>query len=920
MMEDSCNLLKSALIALNGGTLSPPFESFNDVNSWLNDFRQTHEAWMVCMRVCNECESPVIQYSCVSLLVRKVQHDWALLQNPKEKETYRNIFLQMYAAQLSSDSMDTLLIRQIVLLLVLSIDTLDEMNLLLQGACASLGEELQHPTIVYASIEMLLTLAVEFRDGSRRAHAGLLPALKEKSSFVMALLEERMVVSQSHDDASRLCSVAKAWIELPSIAGGYNETDIVSFSEQYPRAFNFLVTGCFANSLESGRDSILLLLKGTSIDDDYVPQAFLRIFHKIASILIGCRDSICGVNRMTDSQALVVALVGSALADCWPDGIARSMGPECVDLAKVMVECIKRSEECVVEASLEYFFAMNLTDIKDRIEELQRPFMTHLVQTLAERLMYPSQDDCDIIEYEDRCGRLRKDLVPELLQELFPALNTWYVEYAVQGMKVNIWQQVEISMYLLQSVDLQIRTQVLAHAESGPAKSMNMMLCDGFQTVSHWLTSLVTQDRGDQVAIVGSQFCQTITSFSIWFSKVHESPLRDVLATLMTIISLPEQGLGSDCTHIACAAVRSLSIRAGERLVQEHEITYPLLESIKAAAAHHVPGEEDLVEAAVRISSRVENNNASRDWLVQILRPYAETLNQLSSMDIDEEHTRLAIQSLAVISRAFKSLVFPSKYLDEEHGVATFLFQSLQQSLQIMVSSIWCTHPEILDGVIQICKEAVGVGGQPMLEGVVAVLLQIFRCGRAPSAALFDLLSEMIEVHYSDDESMNGIMAISKAAFDNSFSILHNGGISSEPTMVAGILNTGYSSLVYAPSKILETGSFPVCIDLGIAALACRESPEVIVHALELLAYLPSAIMDESLPQNARRTLERSILDKGEHMMEALLFSLCETCPRSKITAVSQLIKSLLTQEPFMEPSKQWLYSALQSNLSLIHI
>lgn len=915
-MDDSSNLLKHALIALHlGGTPGPPFRSFNAVNAWLNDFRQTHEAWMACICVYNECESPVLRYSCASLLVRKVEQEWTGLQNPEERERYRKFFLQIYAASTASDTMDTLLIRQIVLLLVLSIDTMQEMMSLLQSACASLGE-LQHPAVVYASMEILMTLAVEFREESRRSHAVLLPALKEKSSYVMGLLEERMIASQHQDDASRLCSVAKAWIELPSIPGGYNETDIVSFSAQHRVAFDFLLKCCFTHSLESGRDCILTLLKGTSIDEDCVPQEFLVIFHRIASIIIEYRTLIPSGNEVSDCQALVIAHVGSALADCWPDGVAKSMGPGCVDLAKVMIECMKRPEESVIEASLEYFFAMNLTDVTDRMEDLQLPLMTHLVQTIATRLMYPTQDECDAIEYEeDHCVRLRKDLVPELLQELFPALTTWYVEYAVQGMKTNIWQHVEISMYLLQAVDLQIRTQILGNVGSESATSINMMLCDGFQSVSHWMAIAVNQEPGDQVSIVVSQYCRTVQSFSIWFGKVSETPLGDVLTTLITVISFPGEGLYQHCKRAACSAIKALSIRAGERFGKEHNMIHPLLESLKAALALHIPGEDELVEAAVRLSSRLESD-AFRNWLVQILRPYAETLTYITSIDtstVQEEYATMATHSLGIISGAFRCLLSPSKSHHKEHSIATFLFQNLQETLQNLVVSIWSMDLAILDGVILVCKEAISVGGREILQGVVAVLLHMLRCGRSSSASLFDLLSEMIEVHYNDDESMDGIMAISKAAFDHSLSILHGTGILSQTTMVASILNMGYSSLVYAPTKTLETGSFPVCIDLGIAALACRESPEVIVQALELLAYLPCATTDASLPENARQSLEAIILEKGDFMIEALVYSLCETCPRPKVNAVSQLIKSLLTQEPFINASNRWFHNALHS-------
>lgn len=908
---DSSSLLKSALGALNGGIPGPPFGSFDAVNSWLNEFRQTHDAWMACIRVYKESESLSIKTSCASLLVRKVQHDWTGLQSLDEKATYRNVFLQMYAAEISSNTTDILLIRQLVLLLVLSVDTSQEMMHLLQGASASLGEQ-QVPMAVYASMEMLLTLAVELREGTRRAHAALLPALREKSPQILGLLEEEMVRQNHHADPSRLCCVIRAWIELPSIPGGYSESDIVHFSDQHPRMFEFLLECCFDRGLEAARDSVLVLLKGTSVDEDSVPDDFLKMFQHMSSIIIRYRDSILSENGVTDAQALVIAHVGSALADCWPDGIAKSMGPQCVDFATVMVGCMKRRDAHVVEAALEYFFAMNLIDLKNRAEELQFPLIIHLVQTLRERLMYPSQGDVGYLQDDDQHTRLRNDLIPELLQELFPALALWYVEFAVTGLKMDAWQHIEISLYLLQSVDLQIRTQVLGDPGSGHAASINAMLSDGFRTVSYWMTTLVKREDNSPTSIVVSQFCRTIHSFAIWFGKNNDAPLEEVFSTLMTINSLPVSGLDPECKQMTCQAVKSLSIRAGDRIRRDEGLIVSLLGSLKVVLALRVPGEGDLVEAAIRLASRLEPE-IFKDWLVQILRPYAETLVQLCSVEsfrISEDGATVAIENLVIMSRGFRCLLSPIKSNDE-HTVATFLFQNLHQTLECMVLSHWGTYPEILDGIIGVCKEAVTVGGRAILEGVFAVLSETFKSGIPPSASLFDLLSEMIEVHYSDQESMNGILLISEAAFEHSFSILHNTGVSSQPTMVAGLLGLGYSSLVYVPSRLLE--SFPTCIDLGIAALACRESPELIVHALEFLAYVPCATTDETVTDEIRRRIELTIIEKGEHLMEALLYALCETCPRSNINSVSNLIKSLMTHEPFIEPSKQWLYGALRS-------
>lgn len=69
--------LRDALYALHSGDGSLQKQS----NSWLTEFVKSRDAWPVCLDLYNQMDGDsMIQFSCLSMLLRKVRSEWPSLE------------------------------------------------------------------------------------------------------------------------------------------------------------------------------------------------------------------------------------------------------------------------------------------------------------------------------------------------------------------------------------------------------------------------------------------------------------------------------------------------------------------------------------------------------------------------------------------------------------------------------------------------------------------------------------------------------------------------------------------------------------------------------------------------------------------------------------------------------------------------
>ena len=103
-------------------------------------------------------------------------------------------------------------------------------------------------------------------------------------------------------------------------------------------------------------------------------------------------------------------------------------------------------------------------------------------------------------------------------------------------------------------------------------------------------------------------------------------------------------------------------------------------------------------------------------------------------------------------------------------------------------------------------------------------------------------------------------------------------------------------------------------IDLAVAALSCRE-PEIVAGALQLLQYVPTAATsDDLLDPSLAAVLLTNFSERGNSIVEGLLFSLFDTCPRQKMRTVANFLRTILISSHFVANSQHWLSLSLQSN------
>lgn len=909
-MDGLSSQLQAALYGLHSHETSAQAKS----NAWLNEFSQSDESWNACIRLYENDSTPFIRSMCVSLLSRKVRMDWSGgWLTEQERAAKRQQCKAMYLSQIGSACADRLLIRQLVLLQVLCIETEEHVRDLVQHAV----EALSHSTMWYAGVEILLTIPNEFRESFRRIHGKLLPVLKSYTQTVMDAVDRQLLQGGEDGMLRRMSEVIRAWVELPSVPGGLPETDIIEFSMRNQNVFRFLVSDCFDNGAEPACGALVACLKGTC-PEDHADEA-VPLFNGIISKIMSMKQYI--LQDSCEEQARGVAQVASGIADCWPEGIAYIL-PTCVDLAQVMLMCVKHPEYTIVEIALDYFFALNLVDIRQRNEHLRHPVQAQLVESLAQRLMFPPSSDeesLDMMVHDAGFIRLRKDIVPELLEEVYPSISEWYLEWVLSGVKSIAWQEIEIALYLLQATDLQIRTRALVIPGQSDTSSalardrINKLLCEAFTVASSFCRSNLCQESRAVASVLGSTFSTTVESFAIWFGKMSDAPFDEVFAAVLTILTLNHP----HSTKHVCTAIKSLCVRLGRGLLSPENIVEKI-GLIKAGIAHltlDAECEEELVEGMVHLATHLEPQKALTS-LFDVVSPYVDTMVRVGNMEyslIDKDIHMKVMRSMSLISTALKALL--SAAISQGGGwAAANLYKELHACLAGFLQSEYCkNNSEAVDGVLLICKEAIASSRKnsgEILQLVLPMVMGIFH--ESLSSPALDVLSEVIEMHFNDSDMMGDIVALSHTVFQKAFSVLHDQGLSSRPSLVQALLDVGYSFIVYAPNSVIQSGSLSVFIDLGIASLSCKE-PEVIIKALQFLCYLPCAATDETIDQDSINSINANLVAKGPHLVESLMYAACETCPRSKVRSAANLIRALLLHPPLQGQGSAWLTASISS-------
>lgn len=909
-MDGLSNQLQAALYALHSHETSAQAQS----NAWLNELLQTDESWNACIRLYENDTTPFIRSMCVSLLSRKVRMDWSGGWLTEEERTAkREQCKAIYLSQIGSASPDKLLIRQLALLQVLCIDTEEHVRDLMHHAV----EALPHPSMWYAGMEILLTIPNEFRESSRRVQGKLLPVLKSYTQMVMDAVDRYLLQHGEEDMLHRVSDVIRAWVELPSIPGGQPETDIIEFSRNNQNLFRFLVSECFDRGTESASGALVACLKGTCPEDN--TDEAIPLFNGLISKMMSMKHYIS--QDSYEEQAMSVAQVGSGIADCWPEGIAYML-PACVDLAQIMLTCVKHPNSIVVEVALDYFFAMNLIDIRQRNEHLRHPVQKQLVESLAQRLMFPQSSDQEYLEMiasDAEFIRLRQDIAPELLGEVYPSLSAWYLEWVLSVVKRSTWQEVEIALYMLRATDLPIRTRALAIVGQSSTSSgltsdgINKLLSEAFAVSSSFCGSSLSQEMRAVAPVLGSTFSTAVESFAVWFGKKSEAPFDQVFGALLTILTLNHPRSNK---HV-CKAIKALCVRLGPGILSPENIVNKV-GLIKAGIAHlslDAECEEELVEGMVHLATHLDPQK-SLACLFDVISPYVDIIVHVGHMEyssIDKNVHAKVMQSMSLISTALKALL--STAISQGDGwAAANLYKELHGHLATFLHSEYCkNNSEAVDRVLLVCKEAISSSRKnsgEILQLVLPMVMGIFH--DTLSSPALEVLSEVIEMHFNDSDMMGDIVVSSHTVFQQAFSVLHEQGMSSRPSLVQALLDVGYAFIVYAPNSVIQSGSLSVFIDLGVAALSCKE-PEIIIKALQFLCYLPCAATDETIDQNSINAINASLVAKGPQLMESLMYAACETCPRSKVRSAANLVRALLLHPPLQGQGSSWLIAAISS-------
>jgi len=815
--------------------------------------------------------------------------------------------------------------KQLVLLCVVSIDDERDMDSLIQYGLSLMSSNPE------TGLEVLDILPEELRESSRRSHNRLLEPLIGKRDFLLDKLGEYLTYYISSANprerllASTACSVLHQWVDLPSVPGGMPQYPLERFSARHNDTFATLLRICtidnkeFLYLIESATETILSLLKASYPEEE--DQQSSRPFDALVQCMVQCLPGLAH-GTLEEERARCLARLGSGVAECWPEGAAgRLSGAE--SLCELMLILVQHREPTVIECSLDYFLAINLVDMRERRHALGRLLHAKLVEALHLRLRYPSAE-CDIAHRleDETYARLRKEIAPEILQECYSSLRNWYVESNCSAIEMaNTWQEAEICMYVIQSASLQIRTYALRHYSENSmdmdVQKINQMLCNFFRLAcAKFQTSFVVSSASSW--IMADTFCSVSERFAVWFAKEDHAPVKEVFDTALLLLSSSSGPVALK----ACGTINSICLRCGNKFKQNQDLVLAFLDSIRIHILQNLwkEGNGELVESLCHLACTLPKE-MSREYLLKSMLPYVQVLTPMStaqsSDEINREIEKEALCCLMSFSRALKALLPTALAAGDDGGwAAVCIFQSIEHILlNLCTSPIWKHQNAILEEIIEVCKQAVSSArnkSSEILPLVLPIVTNIFHSSMVASA--LGVLSETIEMNFQDVGQMNDIVRLSCTAFRGAFEVLQQEGLSTRPLLVASLLEVGYSFLVYSPNELIKMGSIGSFIDLSVAALSCRE-PDIVAGALQLLQYVPTAATSDDLLDPALAgVLLTSFSERGGIIVEGLLFSLFDTCPRQKMRSIANFLRTILISSHFVTSSQHWLSLSLQSD------
>lgn len=830
----------------------------------------------------------------------------------------------MFELELQATPPHNLLRKELALLRVTSIDSQQLLQSLLGNIYEMMGGNMEE------ALEVLVVLPREIRDSQRRSQAMLLKPLVDCREQILALLDQAMEYCITRTDCAepsrlihQICRALHAWVDLPSIQGGMPEYQIGTFFCAHKTMFGALLKICMNDSelfpcIEAASEALISMLKATCPQDSDA-EGTCAALHEIAAALVQCT---CTIPSMNETRALVISEIGSALGDCWTEGIAGKL-QFALELGELMLACLQREESLVAESAAEYFFAINLVDFEQRIHDLGTPLHAKLIEVIWNRMKYPLDmnnvlDLCD----DDAYCRLREVVMPELLQESYMILRNYYLEFVLNGIhRSQTWQELEGSMYLIRASGLQIRTRALLSCEISNVEMThevartNDLLSQIFWAFGDkWKEKISESNSINNFNLLGLEFSKTIQSFAVWLGKQKDgSSLQAMCGILFDTLQISDAAVVLEGSK----AIKTICMRCSERFKGDRDGVSAMILTIQSRMTYHSEraGEGYLMEGMVHIAAALPPP-WNTECLIRITQPLIERIQYCISAEFNLESHALTVHNLMLFSKVFKALL-PSALADKEAGgvAATKLFANLQPLLsQIIHTEKWKDDPEILQGILEVCKESVCSGRDSsiqILPELCPLVATIFQTTYVPSA--LDVISEIIEMHFENAEMMNGIMQMSLSAFQEAFTMLGAKGLESNQALVIALMEIAYTFLVYCPHCLMDCGALGSFLDLAIASLASKES-DAVVSTMQFLSYIPTlANCDDLADKRTSMIIIEEFTQRGGVITEALLHALCESSPRQNMRSVANLIRTILVQQNFKDMSMKWLHESLQS-------
>lgn len=143
--------------------------------------------------------------------------------------------------------------------------------------------------------------------------------------------------------------------------------------------------------------------------------------------------------------------------------------------------------------------------------------------------------------------------------------------------------------------------------------------------------------------------------------------------------------------------------------------------------------------------------------------------------------------------------------------------------------------------------------------------------------------------------------------------LLQVGNLSAHQELVYAVLKLADSYLIFAPDLILPSPTLPTLLKWCVHTLAVKER-EPLKAALSFLAHIlnPTKKQSKSPEHLQHKTgIDGYISSSGKLIMERLVWSACDSCPRHLLKKVADILYDLVGNSEYGEASGQWLVQVL---------